>query len=97
MARPLSKTFDRANPFVVVRDDQEDGSIIYEVWDSRPDSYRRLCVIAEDPVEESELDDVCDRGQTKRDADMIATALNMIYGDRAFRSASLHVVREQGG
>lgn len=95
MVRPLSKTYDPANPFVSERYDQEDGSIVYEVWDHRPDSCRRVCVCAEDYVdEELEMDELSDdRGQTKKDADMIVTALNMIYGQRQFKSAVLRSVQ----
>lgn len=52
MPRPLSKTYDKTNPFVVERHDEEDGSISYEIWDTRPDSYRRLCVCQEDYVDD---------------------------------------------
>lgn len=61
-------------PYVVERHDQEDGSIQYEIWDRRPDTYRRLCTIAEEDVEFDV--DVEDRGRAKRDADLICAALN---------------------
>lgn len=93
MARPLSRTHDPSNPFVAERHDQEDGSIVYEVWDRRPDTYRRVCVCSEDYVDEDGgMDDEPTRGQTKKDADMIATALNMIYGKREFASAKLRAI-----
>lgn len=76
------------NPFVVERHDQEDGSIVYEVWDYRAESYRRLCVCAEDYCDE-DVDPDTDRGQAKTDADMIATALNLRFGNRPFTSAKL--------
>lgn len=94
MARPLSKTYDPANPFVVERNDQEDGSIVYEIWDHRPDSYRRLCVCSEDYCDEDVEPDM-DRGQTKKDADMIATALNMVFGAREFKSAKLRSIPKE--
>lgn len=94
MVRPLSKTYDPANPFVAERHDQEDGSIVYEIWDHRPETYRRLCVCAEadNEGEDDELEPA-DRGQTKKDADMIATALNMVFGTREFKSAKLRIMR----
>lgn len=95
MPRSLSRTYDPANPFVVERHDQEDGSIIYEIWDHRPDTYRRLCVCAEDMCEDDVEPDT-DRGQAKTDADMITTALNMVFGKRAFRSAKLRAIPKRG-
>lgn len=77
--RPLQKTYDPAKPFVVNRQDQEDGSIQYEIWDERQDSYRRLCVAAEDYNDDSEDGDP-DRGQAMKDADLIARALNFMHG-----------------
>lgn len=91
MARPLSKTYDPANPFVVERHDQEDGSIVYDIWDSRPETARRLCICQEDYVDEDD-DMPSARGQTKKDADMIATALNMVFGQREFQSAKLRTI-----
>ena len=88
MSRPLRKTYDPSNPFVAERHDQEDGSIVYEIWDHRPSSYRRVCVCAEGYCDEDVEPDT-NRGQAKVDADMIATALNRIYGSRPFRSAKL--------
>jgi len=83
MARPLKRTYDPANPFVAERHDREDGSIVYEIWDYRQDTYRRLCICAEDYLGDRDDDDEpSDRGQVKKDADMIATALNTIYGRR---------------
>lgn len=91
MVRPLTKTYDPQNPFVVERHDQEDGSIQYEIWDVRPETYRRLCTVAEDYNDDSE-DGSPDRGQTKKDADMIVTALNMVFGSREFKSATLRAI-----
>ena len=94
MVRPLRKSYDPANPFVCERHDQEDGSIVYEIWDHRPDSYRRLCVCQEDYIDEDlEMDEPGDRGQTKKDADMIATALNMVFSQREFKSAKLRSIK----
>lgn len=77
--RPLRKTYSEAQPFVVERHDQEDGSIHYEIWDHRPDSYRRLCTVCEDYVDD-DVDPDTDRGQSKTDADLIARALNFMNG-----------------
>jgi len=38
--RPLRKTYSPLAPYVVMREDQDDGSITYDVFDERPDSYR---------------------------------------------------------
>ena len=92
MARPLTKTYDPANPFVVERHDQEDGAIHYEIWDIRPDTYRRLCTVCEDYADDDDDLDPSDRGQTKKDADMIVTALNMVFGQREFASAKLRTI-----
>lgn len=79
MVRPLRKTYSETHPYVVERQDQEDGSIHYEIWDHRPDSYRRLCTVCEDYNDDSE-DGSPDRGQSKQDADLIARALNLMNG-----------------
>lgn len=64
--------------FTVERHDWDDGSISYEIWDTRPDCYRRLCSVYEGSVE----DDVpCPtRGQAKTDAQLICRALNALHG-----------------
>lgn len=81
MATPLRKTYSKSHPYVVERHDQEDGAIHYEIWDHRPDSYRRLCTICEPDVEDVDLDDdEIRRGQAKRDAEMIVRALNLNNG-----------------
>jgi hypothetical protein len=79
MARPLRKTYSPSHPYVVERHDQEDGAIHYEIWDHRPDTYRRLCTVTEDPVEDCEEPNT-DRGRAKRDAELIARALNLMNG-----------------
>ena len=88
---PMSKTVDlpiprtaaermaKKRPFVVERHDQEDGSIHYEIWDTRQASYRRLCTVTEDPVEYEEPSE--DRGRAKKDADLIVRSLNFMHGD----------------
>lgn len=80
--RPLRKTYSPAQPFVVERHDQEDGAIHYEIWDHRPDTYRRLCTIEEPDGEDDSEDGRPDRGRAKTDADLIARALNFMNGYR---------------
>ncbi len=41
--RPLTKTYSREEPYVVERIDEDDGSILYDVIDSRPETYRFIC------------------------------------------------------
>jgi hypothetical protein len=74
MARPLTKTYSKTHPYVVERHDQEDGAIHYEIWDYRPETYRRLCTVCEDSADDGSPD----RGRAKKDADMIVRALNHI-------------------
>jgi len=73
MPKPLQKTYSELAPFVVRRQDQESGSISYEIWDERPTSHRRVAVLDE----ETSLS----RGRARSDADMIARALNAAGGD----------------
>lgn len=80
MARPLKKTYSPTHPYVVERHDQDDGSITYEVWDYRPDSYRRLCSINEWNDGGTEDDKGRDLSTAKDDAEMIARALNLMNG-----------------
>lgn len=79
MARPLQKTYSKTHPYIVERHDQEDGAIHYEILDYRPESYRRLCTVKEDDNDDSE-DGSPERGQAKKDADMIVRALNLNSG-----------------
>ena len=67
MAAPLKTT---THPYVVERKDWEDGSISYEIWDHRPETYRRLCSVYEDLGMK--------RGQAKQDAELIIRALNFM-------------------
>ncbi|MPZ19513.1 MAG: hypothetical protein GEV06_16575 [Luteitalea sp.] len=76
MIEPLRKTYSKTRPYAVDRYDEDDGSITYEIWDHRPDSYRRVCRVSEDPVDDAEYSP--DRGQAKRDAELIARALNAL-------------------
>lgn len=79
--RPLRKTYSTTEPYVVERQDQEDGSIHYEIWDHRPDSYRRVCTVCEDYNDDSE-DGAPDRGRAQHDAGQVARGLNLLvqYG-----------------
>lgn len=78
MARPLRKTYSPNHPYVVERHDQEDGSITYEVWDLRPDSYRRLCSLNELYESLTFNDDKTrPKHNAKSDAELIARALNL--------------------
>jgi hypothetical protein len=79
MARPLRAKYSPSHPYVVERHDQEDSSITYEVWDLRPDSYRRLCSINE-WYDGGRLgdDDETELSTAKADAELIARALNLM-------------------
>ncbi len=66
--RPLRATYSPTHPYVIERHDYESGGIGYEIWDKRPDTYRRLCALKEEPGR--------NRGQAKKDAEMIVCALN---------------------
>lgn len=75
-ARPLQKTYSTTHPYVIHRhdsgEDEDDDIIGYEIWDERPESFRRLCTVYEDPGE--------DRADAKRDAELIVRALNLMNG-----------------
>ena len=62
----------KSNPYHLERHDQDDGSITYEIWDYRPETYRRLCSI-------NEYDDgASESNTTKQDAELIVKALNLM-------------------
>ena len=71
--RPLTKTYQPNAPYVVSRQDQEDGSITYEIYDERPDSYRFVCGVS---------DDCGQNAYAKFDAEQITRGLNLLvqYG-----------------
>ncbi len=94
MARPLRKTYSPTHPYVVERHDQEDGSITYEIWDQRPDSYRRLCSINEwnDGGRE---DNDRDLSTAKADAELIVNALNLNCGGLPSRTVWGFPVKSQ--
>lgn len=72
-ARPLRATYEPNAPYVVEREDEEDGSIRYHVFDYRPETYRFIC---------STNDDGGTDPNAKRDAELIARGLNLLvqYG-----------------
>ncbi len=71
--RPLTRTYQPDAPYVVTRDDEDDGSIRYVIFDERPESYRFVC---------STHDDGGTDANAKRDAELIARGLNLLvqYG-----------------
>lgn len=71
--RPLTKTYQPAAPYTVQREDEDDGSIRYVIFDERPDSYRFVCATN---------DDAGSNPTAKIDAEMIVRGLNMLvqYG-----------------
>lgn len=80
--RPLRKTYSPTEPYVVTRVDQEDGSITYEVFDERPESYRFVCC----------TDDDCGHNPyAKHDAEQIARSLNIAV---QFGKETLPTVRD---
>ena len=77
---PLHKTYFLTHPYVVERHDQEDGSISYEIWDARPDTYRRLCSINEWNDGGAEDNEGRELSTAKSDAELIVRALNLMNG-----------------
>jgi hypothetical protein len=71
--RPLRKTYSTTSPYVVERQDQDDGSITYEIFDERPESYRFVCGVS---------DDCGGNPYAKHDAEQISRGLNLLvqYG-----------------
>lgn len=71
--RPLKKTYRPDAPYVVHREDCDDGAIRYEIFDERPDSYRYVCATDDDGGRNPDA---------KADAEKIVRGLNMLvqYG-----------------
>ena len=71
--RPLLKTYQPDAPYTVTRDDEDDGSIIYVIFDERPDTYRFVCATNDYNGENPDA---------KLDAERIARGLNLLvqYG-----------------
>lgn len=67
--RPLQKTYSPSAPYVVSREDQDDGSITYDVYDERPETYRWVFGIS---------DDMGRNSYAKFDAEQIARGLNLL-------------------
>ena len=80
MARPLTRRYSESRPYVVERHDQENGSITYEIWDYRPDTYRRLCSLNEWNDGGDEDDEEHELSTAKDDAELIVRALNLMNG-----------------
>ena len=83
--RPLRKTYSPDAPYSVKRQDQDDGSITYEVFDERPGSYRFICGLS---------DDEGHNAYAKHDAEQIARGLNMLV---QYGMETLPAVRESDG
>lgn len=71
--RPLKATYQPNAPYVVEREDGDDGSIHYQISDTRPTSFRYIG---------STVDCCGDNPYAKHDAEQIAKGLNMLvrYG-----------------
>ena len=67
--RPLQKSYSTVAPYVVERQDQDDGSITYDIYDERPDSYRFVCGISDDGGR---------NGYAKHDAEQMVRGLNFL-------------------
>lgn len=67
--RPLRATYQPDAPYVVEREDQDDGSIMYWVSDMRPETYRTVAFTNDDQGR---------NGYAKHDADQIARGLNLL-------------------
>ena len=80
--RPLTKTYQPDAPYVATRRDQDDGSITFEIFDERPDSYRFICHVS---------DDMGQNAYAKFDAEQIVRGLNMLV---QFGKETLPAVRE---
>lgn len=78
--RPLRKTYQPNAPYVATRQDQDDGTISYEVFDERPDSYRFVCATS---------DEMGSNPYAKHDAEQIARGLNLLvqYGKETLPAA----------
>lgn len=71
--RPLRKTYHPDAPYTVTREDEDDGSIRFVIFDERPDTYRFVC---------STNDDCGENPTAKQDAEKITRGLNLLvqYG-----------------
>ncbi len=80
MVRPLQKTYSTTHPYTVERHDLDGGDITYEIWDHRPESYRRLCTLHERYDGGAEDAKGREIFTAKQDAEMIVRALNLMNG-----------------
>lgn len=80
MPTPLKKAYSTTHPYVLERHDQDNGSISYEIWDYRPETYRRVCSINEWDDGGDEDEEGRDLTTAKGDAEMIVRALNLMNG-----------------
>ncbi len=78
--RPLRATYSPTHPYVIQRQDLDSGAITYEVWDLRPETYRRLCTLHEYYDGGVEDEKGRERSTVKQDAEMIVRALNLMNG-----------------
>ena len=77
--RPLTRTYQPDAPYTVTRDDEDDGSIRYVVFDERPESYRFVCATCDDAdLFDGSEDERGGPTTAKRDAEMIARGLNLL-------------------
>jgi len=67
--RPLQKTYQPSAPYTITRDDEDDGSIRYVIFDERPESYRFVCATNDDGGTDA---------NAKADAELIARGLNLL-------------------
>ncbi len=67
--RPLRKSYSLSAPYTATRDDEEDGSIRYVIFDERPDSYRFVCSVSDDDGRNAYV---------KHDAEQIVRGLNLL-------------------
>jgi hypothetical protein len=79
--RPLTATYEPMAPYIVERVDDDDGQIIFEVRDKRPDSFRCVCSTS----------DFGGNGYAKHDVEQVARALNMLV---QFGKETLPVVKD---
>lgn len=86
MARPLKARYRPDTPYSVRRQDCDCGTIRYEIFDERPESYRYVCA----------TDDDCGRNRTaKADAENIARGLNLLV-QKGIENASAAAPEQEG-
>ena len=81
--RPLTRTYQPDAPYSVTREDEDDGSIRYMIFDERPESYRFVCATCDDAgLFDGSEEESGQPNTAKRDAELIARGLNLLvqYG-----------------